>query len=322
MSKPLCSRSRFTPACAASAAALVMLVWTVPCRADACRLELSDLADFADAPAWREAARALTALQLDARDCALIRLEALASGQTGACLIFVTHDARRAERELVAPRELLPTVEALRVTVPEPIPEPSKLPAPSRARPARLRQQGADALASEPEPVQDTGPSPILAVLSGTRGGADALFSPVLGAVASLLLSRWELGVTAAFEMQYFDLSAPDSIDRESSALAFGVMAGRREPLDRVALFYGARLSAVVLLHDYQDRGRGEGRMGAYLGIALPRRADLRFRAELGADLVGASRSFSEETAVGASSGAIAPEWALSALLGIELGGP
>jgi hypothetical protein len=110
------------------------------------------------------------------------------------------------------------------------------------------------------------------------------------------------------------------SPDRKASAIAFGVTAGRREPLAGSALVYGARLSGVILLHEQQNRGRGEARAGAYLGLVMPREAGVRFRAELGADVVGADQSFSEETAVGASSGSIAPEWAISALLGIELG--
>ena len=322
---PVPSRSRFAQTCTAALAACVALAPAVPCRADACKLELTG----AESAPWGEAARALVALALDERDCARIRLEVTDSG---ARLTFVTRDARSAERALLDPDELLPTIEALRVTLPEPAQDrapqdraPAATPTRSRSlpTPGPVARANAEPLASETEPVQDdSGPSPILAVLSGTRGGGDSLFSPVLGGVASLLLARWELGVTAAFEPQYFDLRDGASSEQKASALAFGVTGGRREPLGRFAVLYGARLSGVILLHDQQNRGRGEARAGAYLGLALPRRADVRFRAELGADLVGADQSFSEETPVGESSGPIAPEWAISALLGIEIGGP
>jgi hypothetical protein len=311
MSTPPSARrphGKFAPATALAVAALIC---TLPRPALACRVELAG----ADSAAWRAAA---AALELAADDCARVDV---AVGESGARLTFTTRDGRSAERTLVDPAELGSTVAALRVTVPEPppsAPESSKeAPAARATMPAREPTTAPDAL--EPE-SSDAGA--IFALSSGTRGGGNALFSPVLGASASLMLDRWELGVTGAFEFQYFDLASHSAADRRSSAVALGVMVGRREPISGFALLYGARLSVVALLHEDRDHGQAEGRAGAFAGVALPRTGGVRFRADLGADVVGAHPGFSEETPVGESRGPITPEWAVTGLIGVEIGGP
>jgi len=296
----------------APAAVIAVLIWALPRPALACRVEL----EGADSAAWRAAAVALEG-ELAAEDCAGVEL---AVGESAARLTFTTRDGRSAERTLVDPAELTATVAALRVTIPEPPPAApeaaNEAPAAHAAPPARRAATAPPAL--EPE-SPDAGA--IFALSSGTRGGGAALFSPVLGASASLMLDRWELGVTGAFEFQYFDLASHSAADRRSSAVALGVIVGRREPISGFALLYGGRLSVVALLHEDRDHGEAEGRAGAFAGVALPRTGGVRLRADLGADVVGAHPGFSEETPVGESRGPITPQWAVSLLVGVEIGG-
>jgi hypothetical protein len=63
------------------------------------------------------------------------------------------------------------------------------------------------------------------------------------------------------------------------------------------------------------ERGRAELRLGAYLGGVWPRQGSSRFRADLALDVVP------HET-LGAIGTPVTPWLAVSALMGVELGGP
>jgi hypothetical protein len=132
----------------------------------------------------------------------------------------------------------------------------------------------------------------------------------------SIALDRWQLGILGAFEMQYFDLTREAPGERRSSAIALGVLAGRREPVGNVEIVGGARLSFALLEHKDDDRGRGQVRLGAYGGIVWPRQSPLRFRADLAAEISPEEQNTASSTAV-----ASAPQWASLMLAGIEVGG-
>jgi hypothetical protein len=296
----------------------------------------------AESVEWQEAARSLAASGLTDQDCASIRLDVIDGG--GARLTFITLDGRRAERRLASPDELHPTVEALCVTGPDaeqPVLQSQPLPQshPERIKdtsPAASRTKSASAGSTAPAPSADDFGA-IFALRSGARGGADALLSPVLTGSAALMLQRWELGVMAAWEILYFDLQNQTPSDRESGAMVLGVAVGRREPLAGVAVLAGGRLSIAMLtqyscdsavsapaeesaaVEETCDRGPTEWRVGAYLGVALPREGGLRFRADLEGDLVGMDGPAT--TASPAERHAITPAWAVTCLLGVEVGG-
>src|SRR5688572_31300958 len=80
------------------------------CVAASCPVELRG----APSEPWLRAGRATEALMTDPSDCARIEIE-LERSTDAARLIFVTRDGRRAERRLVHPDDLMPTVLALGV---------------------------------------------------------------------------------------------------------------------------------------------------------------------------------------------------------------
>jgi hypothetical protein len=266
---------------------------------------------------WLSAGRATEALTTDSSDCARIELE-LERSTDAARLIFVTRDGRRAERRLAHPDELMSTVMALGVRgVNEsstPVLEDDPM-APARTADA------VSPLDSPPssEPAAAPGEARALfALLGGTRAGAGRLLSPVLGGAAAIALGRWELGINLALELQYFnlDLSEPDV---RTSAASVGVTVGRRNTIADLELLFGAR-SMVAALNDESrkdsgERGRAELRLGAYLGAVWPRQSSSRFRADLALDVV-------PHESLGTNGTPVTPWLAVSALMGVEFGGP
>jgi hypothetical protein len=297
-------------------AALATLAIAIPARAQSCSVAVSG----ASTAAWHQAASGLQ-LSGSAGDCASIHLELLA---TGARLTFTTRDGRRAERLLSDPAELEATIAALAVTDlrSEPTAEPSRQsdsqlpkPAPAAASPRRS--------VAESEPSSEASPDsqPTYSLQAGSRGGADRLISVVLNGSASLVLQRWELGVGAAIDFQYFTVGSSPG-EAPGSAVVAGVTIGRREQIDNTAVLVGSRLMIAALNDEREvdtgERGGAEIRTGAYLGLVFPRRSPARFRTELGAELVphdlGGRVSRSSE-------GPVTPWWAVSLLAGVELGG-
>lgn len=281
------------------------------CLAASCPVELRG----APSEPWRRAGRAIEALTTDPSDCARIEIE-LERSTDAARLIFVTRDGRRAERRLANPDEVMPTVMALGVRgVNEsstPVFEDGSM-APARADAVSPLDSPA------PEPAAAPGEARALfALLGGTRAGAGRLVSPVLGGAASIALERWELGISLALELQYFnlDLSEPDV---RTSAASVGVTVGRRELIADLELLFGAR-SMVAALNDESrkdsgERGQAELRLGAYLGAVWPRQSSSRFRADLALDVV-------PHESLGAIGRRVTPWLAVSALMGVEFGGP
>jgi hypothetical protein len=140
----------------------------------------------------------------------------------------------------------------------------------------------------------------------------------VVAGSAAIALERWELGINLAIELQYFnlDLSEPDV---RTSAASVGVTVGRREPIADVELLFGAR-SMVAALNDESrkdsgERGHAELRLGAYLGGIWPRQRSSRWRVDLALDVV-------PHESLGAIGRRVTPWLAVSALMGVEFGGP
>jgi hypothetical protein len=282
------------------------------CVAASCPVELRG----AQSEPWLRAGRATEAMTTDPSDCARIEIE-LERSTDAARLIFVTRDGRRAERRLAHPDELMPTVVALSVQgVSEsstPVLEDRPM-APTRV---------ADAVAPLDPPPSGPAAAPgdaraLFALLGGTRTGAGRLMSPVLGGAAAITLERWELGINLAIELQYFKLNLSE-LDAPSSAASVGVTVGRREPIADVELLFGARAMVAALNDESQkdsgERRRAELRLGAYLGGAWPRQRSSRFRADLALDVV-------PHESLGASGTPVTPWLAVSALMGMEFGGP
>lgn len=282
---------------------------------------------------WSEAAASLPD-SATGSDCARVVLTG--DGADGATLTFTTSDGRAAIRTLAHPDELVPALAAL--TERGPLPEPPaaepvrETPPPPTAMPTPQAQP-----TEEPVSIQagerssdDAGSAFVLALQTGARSGS-SLMSPVLVGAAAIALERWELGVLVAYEARYYDLEARVPSERQTGALGLGVGAGRREPIGGVDLLAGARTMIATLTHMVEEvdapAGRGpheersalEWRIGAYLGTVAPREGVLRFRAELGVDLVGSDRSTSTVDNV-VIQPPIAPEWAITGLIGVELG--
>lgn len=289
-------------------ASALLLALATPCAAAPCRVEVAAV----EGSAWEAAAAALWELALDPDECTSIRLERTADG---AVLTYVTAEGRSAQRQLAEPSDLPSALEALRVRGPvDATPPPSAAatantsPQPTAAAPARAERG-------------PTGPSWLLGIHSGVRAGEQALLSPLLGASATRLLHGWELGMTASYELRYYDLQARDS-ERGGSSAVLGAAFGKREPLGGVAFSAGGRLALGIVTHGLTaaDSGRFEGRLGAYLGLSIPWHAGLALRAELGADLIATDRTQSATAAAGAAADVpVTPSWALSTCLGLEL---
>jgi len=309
------------PARPLSALLAATLSWAGTAHAAPCSIDAAfDDASGSSSKLWADAAAALSELELTDADCVGLRIEAAAGG---ARVLFTTKDGRTAERYVAAPEELKPTVGALRVQAPSPVPSPP--PAPQAAATPK------PAPTSTPQPESNTSSdeSPLrFALFTGARGGADSLVSPLLSTALSFTWRHMELGATLSSELQYIDVQGMRPADRQSSTAALGIHAGARSPWGAADVLAGGRAAIATLLtrdhesgactpdpascpYGEEDERVTEWRFGAYAGFAIPRRATLRFRTELGAELA----------TPGPASGTLplTPSWALCALFGLEL---
>jgi hypothetical protein len=268
-------------------------------------------------PEWSRAVAHVESLQTG-EDCARVEVEV--SGQ-GANVTFVTRDGRVARRRLDGPSELSSTLEALQET--GGMADSSKLDdkdaPPAQGAPALEAKPMAHAIV--PPSALDVAPlsfQPIFSLGLGMRGGADHLFSPTMEGTFTLDLQHWQVGLHLGVELRYIDMKQPE---RETgTSLTTGLLLGRREPLERLLVHYGGRLLYSTSSNEADENGRNghrnETRLGAYVGVVVPRRSAVRFRADMAADIVPLDLG-------GASSagGSASPWWATSLLLGIEFGG-
>lgn len=286
---------------------------------------------------WQAATRALSSSGLALADCASI---VLVVDRRGARLTFVTRDGRRAERPLQHPDELSSTVAALAVV------GPSEVPACASAPPPGAHHGGKQVVATNAPQrkvaAAITLASPLELIFglgAGARGGAHGLWSPVMSGLTALVLHRWEVGVTAAFDVRYTDLRRPVQPAWSSGAMVLGVGVGRRESLTGdLWWLVGARLALAALTEGAQKEietsaGEGqdevrrhiglfEGRVDGYLGLVAPVSTGLRLRAELTMGLVGIGRRIEQRGTAGALVDLhITPTWAVGLWLGLEVRG-
>jgi len=318
------------------AQALLGLSLVASAAADApCAIELEGVS-----AAWREAASAVPELAT-AGDCA--RIVIAGAGGEGATVTFLTTDGRRASRALAHPDELAPALEALLERGPSSAAPEAASPAAALPAPAPPPATAAEpSPAAQPDaPVRDestddhSGAAVVFALQTGARSGS-SLVSPVFVGSAALAIDRWELGVVAAYEARYFDLEARVSDELQTGALGLGVGAGRRDPVGSVTLLAGVRTMVATLTHQVvevtspadgpadgpgqREQSAFEWRIGGYVGAIAPRAGSVRLRAELGADIVGSERSTSFAAGYEPVP-PVAPEWAITGLIGVELGG-
>ncbi len=263
--------SFFCPQARLSAALTLLLVSLSAANGSAsaaCRVQLTG----SDDAAWLNAKQRLEAelALLPGADCAEISVQV---SPAGALLRFKTHDQRVAVRTVSTPEELLPTVQALGVTVSVPTP------------PASEDSSIPDKVLVPPPPPAGSGPA--FGGHFGVRAGANGLVSPILGGFAAIGLKRWELGVLGRVEMHYTRVGRSEPKPIDSTGFAFGVSVGRREPLGNVSLMGGAALLLAGLREDSgTKRGRAEARIGGYTGVSWPRSGRWRLRSDLGGELV------------------------------------
>ncbi len=226
-------------------------------------------------------------------ECASVELAVSAKG--GALLTFSTKDGRRAVRGLRSPDELLPSLEALLVTllggveptVPAPAPSP---PAP----PLRPAPPSPPAALPAPErPGQGT-----RFVLGGSAGArlalAGAYMAPALVLRPGVRVGRWELGGSVEWDPAYAYLPGGAPAGFSLGSFQAGFTVGRREPVGSIELGYGLGL-AVASVRERADPGAdgkersldaGQPRASVYTRVAGPRAATVRPALELGADVV------------------------------------
>lgn len=294
------------------------VAWAVPCE-----LEVVGPERAAWQGAMTDLGRELERAGL-AQSCHSVLVDA-ANGR--ATLLFVASDGRRAERDLLAPAELVPSVQALSATAPALEPDPGADDVPSRREPANEQPSARAALTRTParpaehdaEPARKPGPYDTTAMFSATMGfrtGADDLISPALGATAAVLLDAWELGLLGRIEGKYVDSGGGNETRPQTSGMAVGVTAGRREVLGSFSVRGGASLLfADVREERYRDEGRAEARLGCYGGGAWPEGSWLALRLDLNAEIVPYNIGVSETNAQGEAS---LPWWAISVAVGPE----
>jgi hypothetical protein len=244
------------------------------------------------------------------RDCASVEVRVESTGP-GAWVAFAEREGSVARRHLGNAGELAPAVRALLV----------------RVNPDYFARDDVPAEAPQ-EPTRRVDASGRLAyVLGGSLGvrlgvaDGTAIRTPVLGGFAAFLGKGWELGVTGQWETSYRQAVVDQEPDWRASALAFGVIAGKRFSLDSWDLAAGISFSAAIV-HGMSDdelphteASGADGRVGVYVGFIGSRTAPIRFRATFGADLVPRHAGVST---VSESAPANLPWWMGSFSLGIE----
>ncbi|HKY39141.1 MAG TPA: hypothetical protein VJN18_24550 [Polyangiaceae bacterium] len=268
---------------------------------------------------WRaEAARVAQDMESHGWSRACSELSIEARGEH-AVLTFVTSDGRSARRELSDPRELLPTAQALSVSlvsVEEPLDPTNLQPAGPHAAPRRTSDSAppeATSPAVAPAPLD-----PLFGTQACVRSGADRLLSPCMNLTASLPVAHWELGLLGRYEMRYFSLGASTAGPPDASAIALGAFAGQLRTLGSWNIRYGLA-GMIAGLRDgngNDDSDEAESRLGGFGGLSWPARGHVALRAEAMLEWVTFSRGTSRRNAAGHYS---VPWWAVTSSLGIEI---
>jgi hypothetical protein len=244
----------------------------------------------------------------------------LDSAGGGALVDFTSASGAHAARHIAGPDELAPTVQALVTTL------DTSLLAPSPPSPLEPVKSGADVGPSRVSPP--AAPEP-LGLIFGTGLGARAgvagttVASPVLNLYATFELRRWELGLVGSWEWSYRRTVTTEDdgpLAWNESALAAGIVVGRREHLGVWDLTYGATLSGAFVRgqisedDDSNSARRFDARIGSYVGTAVPRSAPVRFRAYLTADFSPT------QSGLNTTNLASLPAWMGMGFVGVEIG--
>lgn len=308
----------------AASVSLCLLGSTDAFAAGSCRVEL-----FGEhAETWRESTRELEAslaARKDPTDCARIYVHV--DGDRGV-VVFWTKDGRSASREVENPTELAATVTALD-TASSVIDDGDEDPPPSPrvpSSPPRLPSEHERPSAPIDVRIEQSTsrPSVVGGALAGGRIGAGGLATPILDLYAALNLDDWQIGVLGRGEPYYVNVVERDA-QPGSAGLGAGVMAARRMPLGANVLLLAGVSAVVAAVHEDRSRKNesgsntthADGRLGAYLGLVLPRRSTTRLRTNLTFEMMPPRAV--ERSAEGL---ALSPWWGVALLVGVELGGP
>lgn len=289
----MCAPTRRARRRALAAASLGALAWTSAARAQApCPVTVVP----PGTPGWEAAAQdARQRLQAPAAtplDCASIRAVVLPSG--AARLEFTTTEGRRAERQLQAPEELGPAIEALLVTVApvaEPSPQKVMAAAPPKATPP---EDSSTQSAQTPGPRVGVRPHLLIGGGLGTRVTFGHKYAAPGGALrATGVFDRWELGVSGEWDVLFARLKGKTPAGFAMSALVVGALFGRRERLGHFELSYGLDLGigSVASSADPQPGlaanrsvDASQQRVGLYAGGRYPRAATTRVTLDVNCD--------------------------------------
>jgi hypothetical protein len=230
-------------------------------------------------------------------------------------LVLTAQDGRRAERELAKPFEVAPSADALLMALDERTLRDEKT---EPRVPVVAPEAGAPAAIASSASKANTNLQ--LGAEGGIRWGG-GLAAPTVQAFAALRSGHWELGVFGLWEILYANIGAYQGPEWSAAGLGAGVSLARREPLSSsIDLLGGVRIAGAVIhqethhQHPEPESNDAEGRIGAYLGAAWPRRAALRLRTVVGGDYVpvGSTRT---PVAPGAP---VLPNWTATLTIGVE----
>lgn len=244
-------------------------------------------------------------------DCASVSLAV--EGQEGT-ITFTTTDGRVARRIVRGSQELQPTVEALLVNPPPPLPAAAAPgPAPERAAPPT-------------PPTDDRRPSEVhfhVAAIGGVRLGLPGAYgAPTVGLRPSGTFGGWELGAAVEYDPTHVYLPGglPSGVTLWS--FAAGVQLGRRESLGAFGLGYGAGVGVAAIREEAPDASGaakvadfGQPRVSAYGRVVVPRESRWRGTLDLGVD--GGLGSVKRRATEAANLPDL-PRWGLGLGLGVE----
>jgi hypothetical protein len=262
-------------------------------------------------PAIDDLRAIVTKLTASSTDCRVI---SVSRTDDGATVVFTTADGRTARRYVAAPRELLPTVEALLILWSEPLAPAHEsdeavtpVAPPHRDEARRAPTVSSTNAANDSVAAADTKEQPpprSTALVLGAGGGVKGSWpNDTVAAVgqifAGVSFPRWELAGFARWEIEHdaeanADVAAPSGKLRYS-ALGGGVMAGRRQPLGPVVLIGGARAALFDAEEERikrQDGRQGrfqheeflDPRLGLYAGCIFVASSRLRVRVQMDGD--------------------------------------
>jgi hypothetical protein len=266
--------------------------------------------------AWQKAVADLDKT-LGTGDCRKIDVHV---GAKGAVVIYVALDGRIAIRNIAAPDELGPTVDALRVSLPE---EPQTPPEPAAklAPVAKTEKVAPPSERSVPPAPAQWSPRLLFALYGGVRTGWPGSFvSPLLGVSGNLGFGDWSLGIYGEWETSYASRSEPLPEGFQLFAVAGGFTFGRRM-FDR-AVTVELRIGGAVVSEEGSEAAevlgddRAEARVGLHVRTSFPADSPVRARVGFGVEVSPTVLSRSKRS-IDASL-PTPPAWGLVLSLGFE----